>query len=863
MITAYRALLYLYPKSFRAEYGDEMSAVFARELRSASGAGAILLFARAVFDTLMNAAAVHGDITKQDVKYALRSLGRTPGFTITAIVVAALGIGATTATFTIADHVLLRPLPFAEPDRLVKLWESRASRGQMRVEPSPANYLDWKRLSTSFEGIEAYVSGTANLLGAGDPQIVDGTRVTSGTFHLLGRQAALGRVLSESDTERGELDVMVISDALWRLRFGADPDVLGRKVSLNDQTCTIVGVMPPDFSFPTRTTQFWRSLRFRDLGGETDRNNRMLTVVARLKRGVTFEQARSEMQVIGGQLQRAYPKELADNAVNTSRWRDEIAQQPRMLLMALAGAALCVLLIACTNLANLLLSRALARRGEFAIRAAVGASVDRLVRQMLTDSLVLAGAGGCFGVLMAIGLTPLLATLVPTTLPIAEAPGLDLRMLSVAAAITVATGIAFGLVPAMRVCRRTDGSALKDGQRGGIGPGTERLRSVLVVAEIVASVVLLVSAGLLIQALWKVQQVDPGFKADNVLTLRTTLPRPKYQQAARRNQFYNQIIDDVQALPGVSRAAYITFLPMVVRGGVQPVIMNGQDPQRAPTASFRFVTPGFFDAVGTPVLQGRDVSVTDTLESSLVAVVSHSFVRQHLAGKDPIGQRFTIGFGERSIVGVVGDIRVRGLEGESEPQVYLPTAQMGDTRLGFYAPQDLVIRGSVAAATLIAPVRSIIARADPQQPIANVRMLSEVVLAETAPRVAQVRVLGAFAVAAFVLAAIGIHGLLAFTVSARSREIGVRIALGAKSGDILRMVASRSALLATIGVTVGAAAAYAAGLSMQSILAGVDPANGAVFAVAVVLTIVMTLAGTLMPAWRAVRVDPLMATRTE
>lgn len=710
MITAYRALLHLYPKSFRAEYGDEMTAVFARELRSASGGGAFMFLVRTFFDTLINAAAVHGDITQQDLKYALRSLGRTPGFTVTAILVAALGIGATTATFTIADHVLLRPLPFADPDGLVKLWENRPSRGYARLEPSPPNYLDWKRLSRSFVGIEAYVTGTANLLGAGEPEIVEGTRVTSGTFRLLGRQAAIGRVLTESDTEHEELDVMVISDALWRLRFGADPGVLGRKVALNDQTCTIVGVMPPDFSFPSRNTQFWRSLRFRDLGGESDRNNHFLSVVARLKRGVTFEQARSEMQVIAGQLQRAYPKELADSGVSTIRWRDELAQQPRMLLMALLGAALCVLLIACTNLANLLLSRALARRGEFALRAAVGASVDRLVRQMLTDSFVLAGAGGILGILMAIVSAPLLAKLVPTALPIAETPGVDLRMLLVAAAITIGTGIAFGLVPAIRVCRRTDGSALKEGARGGIGQGTERLRSLLVVAEIVASVVLLVSAGLLIQALWKVQQVDPGFKADNVLTLRTTLPRPKYQQAARRNQFYNQIVDDVQALPGVTKAAYITFLPMVVRGGVQAVIMNGQDPERAPSASFRFVTPGFFEAVGTPVLQGRDVAATDTPQSPMVAVVSHSFVRQHLADKDPIGQRFTVGFGERSIVGVVGDIRVRGLERESEPQVYLPAAQMSDGRLSFYAPQDLVIRASVPASTLVGPVRSIILR---------------------------------------------------------------------------------------------------------------------------------------------------------
>jgi putative ABC transport system permease protein len=859
----YRALLHLYPKSFRAEYGDEMCAVFARELQATSGLGVWLLFARVLADTIANAARVHGDIAQQDLKYAFRSLRRTPGFTFTAIIVAALGIGATTATFTIADHVLLRPLSFPESDRLVKLWENQPSRGYSRMEASPPTYLDWKRLSTSFDGMAAYTPITANLIGVGDPERLDGAFITGDGFQVLGRPASIGRVLTESDIDNETQNTVVISDTLWRLRFGADANLLGRTVTLNELACVVVGVMPPDFNFPSRETKFWLPFRFRQENGDDSRGNHYLRVVARLKPGVSLEQARSEMQVIADQLRREYPRELTDSTVTTIRWRDEIAQQPRMLLMALVGAALCVLLIACTNLANLLLSRALARRGELAIRAAVGASVDRLVRQMLTDSLVLAGAGGVLGVFMAIASAPLVARLVPTTLPIAETPSVDLRMLFVAAVITIGTGIAFGVMPAVRVCRKTDGSALKEGARGGTSRGTERLRSALVVAEIVASVVLLVSAGLLIQALLKVQQVDPGFKADNVLTLRTTLPRPKYNQTVRRNQFYTQVIDQVQALPGVTRAAYISFLPMVMRGGIWPVIMKGADPERSPSASFRYITPGFFDTVGTPVLRGRDVSVTDTFESPFVAVVSQSFVRQHFPDADPIGQAFTIGLSERSIVGVVGDIRVRGLERESEPQAYVPSTQVRDGAIAFYAPQDLVIRASVPASTLIAPVRSIVGKVDPQQPISNVQLMTAVVDADTAPRVVQLRVLGAFAAAAFLLAAIGIHGLLAFTVSARSREIGVRIALGARSRDILMMVIGRSALLAGIGVTLGVAVAYAAGRSMQSLLAGVDPANVTVFAAAVVLSLIVTIAGSLMPAWRAIRVDPLAATRTE
>lgn len=873
MIKGYRALLRLYPRSFRAEYGEEMCAVFARELQATGGPGRVAFLLGALLDTVFNAVRVHADITGQDVRYAVRSLRRTPGFTITAVVVAALGIGATTATFSVADHVLLRPLPFPEPERLVKLWQTQASRGYSRLEPSPPNYLDWKRLATSFTGVEAYSGTAATLLGGGEPERITGQRVTGGAFTLLGRPAAMGRTLIESDID-SEQNPIVISDRLWRARFAADPNVLGQAMALDDATSVVVGVMPPDFIFPDRDTDYWRPFRFNAQNGDDDRTNHYLAVIARLKPEVTFEQARSEMRVIAEQLRQQYPKELAESSASAFRWRDEVRAQSRMLLTALVAASLCVLLIACTNLANLLMSRALARRTEFAVRAAVGASVDRLVRQMLTDSLLLAGAGGALGVFLAVVSAPLVVRMVPSSLPIAEVPPIDLRMLLGAALVTVLTGIAFGVLPALRVCRKTDGSALKEGARGGTGRGTERLRSALVVAEIVASVVLLVSAGLLIQALMRVQAIDPGFTAANVLTLRTSLPVPKYQLTTTREQYYQRVLGEVHALPGVTRAAYISFLPMTMRGGIWPILTTAADPgspggfvaldprdQRS--ASVRFVTPGFFDAIGTPLLQGRDVATGDTLDTQRVAVVSRSFAREHFPGQDPIGRQFAVAFAARTIVGVVGDIRVRGLERESEPQVYLPAAQQLDGQLGFYAPKDLVVRSSVPSTTLIPAVRSIINRADAQQPITGIQTLEEVVALETAPRVVQLRVLGAFAAAAFLLAAIGIHGLLAFTVSARSREIGVRMALGAKSSDILKMIASRSALLAGIGVTIGAAVAYAAARSMQSLLAGVEPADGAVFAAAIALSLLMALAGSILPAWRAVRVDPLTATRSD
>ncbi|MBY0497699.1 MAG: ABC transporter permease [Cyanobacteria bacterium] len=864
----YRALLRLFPRSFRAEYGAEMEKDFAREWAGGSKPAAV---ARALGDVTGNAMRVHLDILRQDLRYSLRSLRRSPGFTITAILVAAIGIGATTATFTLADHVLMRALPFPEPDELVKVWEDHSARGYPRLEPSPPDFLDWQRQATSFERLEAYTGFGSTLTGRGDAARINGAFVTPGTMQMLGRQAALGRILAESDATATDQPV-VISDAFWRSSFGASTDVLGQTLTLDTFKFTIVGVMPPDFLFPNRDASFWIVMMFSPDNGDSDRTNHRLEVLGRLKDGVSLDAALAEMRRIGDDLARTYPKELAGTSVTLAPWRDQVAQQPRLLLLGLVGASICVLLIACTNLANLLMSRALARRPEFAVRAAVGASVDRLVRQMLTDSLVLASCGGLFGILLAITALPLLARLVPNALPIAELPPVDVRMLGATLLLTAMTGLAFGLLPALRVCRKTDSSALKDGIRGGTSRGTERVRSSLVVAEIVASVVLMVCVALLVQALLAVQRVDPGFRPDNLLTLRTQLPFTKFGQLPARLQFYSRVLDRIHALPGVQSAAYTSFLPMTFRGGIWEVLSTKVDAASpggfAPldathtsNAVIRYITPRFFETIGTPVVKGRDLSVSDTIDSPFVAVVSESFARRHFPNQDPLGRSFAIAFTTRTIVGVVGDVKFRGLERQSEPQVYMPASQQ--PTLLFYAPKDLVIRASVPATTLAPAVRAIVAAAEPDLPITAVQTMEQVVAGETAPRVAQLRVLGAFAFVSFLLAAIGIHGLLSFTVSSRAREIGVRIALGARADDIMRMVMARSATLAVIGVVIGAAAAYAAARSMQSVLFGINPADVAAFASAAGLALLMTLAGSLLPAWRAVRVDPITATRAE
>lgn len=870
----YRALLRLFPKSFRAEYGGEMMKDFAREWNATGGVAALGLILTTLGDVLINAMRVHADILAQDVRYSVRSLRRTPGFTVTAILVAAIGIGATTATFSLADHVLIRALPFPEPDQLLKIWEEQTAKGYPRMEPSPPNFQDWRRQQRAFDYLEAYVLSGASMIGRGEPRRVPGASVTPGMMSMLGRQAALGRILTEADAATADAEQpVVISDRLWRTAFGASPDVLRQTVTFDDGTYVIVGVMPPDFYFPSRSTDMWRVLQFRPNTGSDDRGNHMLEVLARLNDGVSFDMAQAQMKSIAADLARTYPKFLEDTSVTLAPWRDQVAWwQSRMLLMGLVGASICVLLIACTNLANLLMSRALARRPEFAIRAAIGASVDRLVRQMLTDSLLLAACGGLLGILLGVATLPLLVRLVPTTLPIAEAPELDLRVLLGTVVLTTATGLAFGLLPALRVSRKADGASLKDGARGSTSGATERVRSALVVAEIVASVVLIVGVGLLTQALIAVQNVDPGFATGNVLTLRTDLPPDKYGPLERRLAFYSRVLDEVHALPGVQSASYISFLPMTMRGGIWEVLSTTPDPnspggfvpldpKQAYSASIRYVTPRFFETMGTPILKGRDVSATDALDSPFAAVVSESFARRHYPDQDPLGRSFAIGMDVRTIVGVVGDIKVRGLERESEPQVYMPVTQQ--RRLYFYSPKDLVIRANVPVATLIPSVRGIVAGADPELPIMALQTLEQVVTAETAPRVVQLRVLSGFAAIAILLAAIGIHGLLAFTVASRSREIGVRIALGAKARDIMRMILGRSAVLAMIGVTLGAAVAYAAGKWMQAILFGVNPGDVTVFALAVIVSLLMALAGSIAPAWRAVRVDPITATRTD
>ena len=861
----FHLLAFLYPASFRAEYGREIASIFSVRRRNASGFFSItFLWMETLIDVIVTALQAHWDILRQDVVFALRTLSRSKGFAATAILVAALGVGATTAAYTITDYVVIRPLPFPESGRLVKLWENLQPGGYREMEASPANYRDWKLMSRSFSAMAASRPLSVGLVGVGDPQQIEGACVTSDLLPMLGIQPLLGRLFAPQEDRSGASGTVILSYGLWRESFGGDPSILGKRILLDGAPYDVIGVMPGGFAYPRREARLWTAMRFAPDEFE-DRNDNYLDVIAKLRPGISIERARAEMLILSKRLRHEYPKDNEHVGVTINALRDEISNRSRMMVFALLGASFCVLLIACTNLANLLLARALVRRKEVAVRSALGAGRERLVRQMLTESLLLAIVGGGFGVGCASLAAPLFAKLVPDSLPIGAVPSIDGRVLAFAFLLTVLTGVCFGVLPAARAAGAANAAGLQEGSRQGVGGRKERLRSALVVAEIAFSVVLLVCCGLLVRTLSQLRETDPGFRPDHVLTLRTVLPMPKYQSTALRVQFYRHVLSEVRNLPGVKTAGYASFLPMVARGGIWPVTLPGWPPNQDRAfhqASLRFVTPGYFAAMGIPLLQGRDVAESDTAKTRYAAVVSASFVREYWPNENPIGRSFDIGFAARTVVGVVGDVRVRGFEHSSEPQVYLSYQQVPDNYLVWYAPKDLAIHAA-SFEGLLPAVRRIIAEADSQQPISDVQTLSGIVDDETADRRLQADVLAGFAFVAIVLSAIGIHGLLSFTVSERRQEIGVRVAVGASPADILKMIFGESSLLVAVGTVLGVALAYLAGRTLQALLAGVHPGDLPSFAAGIGLIVCAGFAGSLLPALKAVRVDPVNAMRSE
>ena len=858
----YRLLLHLYPRGFLADYRHEMAAVFAervRELRARWGLlTPVAAASAAVADVVPNALAVHREMLRQDVGYALRSLARSPGFAITAVLLIALGVGANTAAFSLADFVFVRPLPYPDADRIVKVFTTTPGYG--RVELSPPHLRDWSAASRSFESFGAFVGGAVNLVGAAEPRRLTVTRVTPEAMPVVGVPAAIGRSIGPTDSTN--TTVIVLSWALWQSHFGGSTDVLGRAVRLDGSPYTIIGVMPPSYRFPDRSVEAWLPLAL-GAADMTDRTNSYLTGIARLKPGVTVERARAELTQIARQQAAQHEGEETDGA-NVYRLRDEVGSRARALVLALCGAALCILLLACANLASLLLARGTHRARELAVRSALGAGRERLVRLMITESVGLAMLGSALGIAVAVAGVPLLGHFVPSGLPVAERPTVDARVLAIALLVVGLTAALFGVMPAVRAGTRAGFDALRAGARTG-GGQTQRLRAGLVMLEVAASVVLLVSSGLLVRAVWRLQAIDPGFRSERVLVVRTALPWPKYATVAKRHAFYERVLRDVRALPGVERAAYVTDVPIRRGGGIWAVEIPGAEVSRdGPVrASLRFATPGYFAAMGIPLRRGRDFTDGDRQDAPYVLVVSESFVRQFWPGQDPIGKRVGYAQAERTIVGVVGDVHVRGLEQESEPQAYVSHQQVRDSAIMGYLPKELVVRATLPPASLLPAIRRAVAAADPEQPVSDVATLPEIVGTETAPRVAQLRLLGVLSAIALLIAGVGIHGLLAFMVSRRAHELAVRRALGAGTQGIVRLVLGEGLVLASLGLVAGLVFAYPAARAMGALLAGVTPADPLTLAAVAVLCLATAIAGCLRPALSASRVEPTMALRAD
>jgi len=844
----YRLLLRLYPAWFRVEYEEEMCAVFAARRAQENP---ITLWCGSIVEILSNALGVHADVLRQDLRWTVRTMRESPGFALTAVSVIALGLGATTAAFTLLDHVLLRPLPFSHPEQLVTLYQTDFSNRNPRTGATPPNFLDWRTMNQSFSSLGAYVGilTPMNLSGQGDPVRLDAATLSFDVFRTLDVRPALGRSFTAEDDRPGAANVVILGNNVATSLFDRAGNAVGRTVRLDTRPYTIIGVMPPGFAFPWRDTALWIPLKTWD-----NRSNRMLVVLGRLRPDVPLPQARADLNRIAKQLERAYPRENAGVGIGAVEMQGDMSPQSRMLVVAVFGAAFCLLLIACTNLANLLFARAMVRKQEIAVRIAIGAARERLLRQLFTESLVLAIAGGALGLLLAVVATPSLGILVPGALPIGATPEVDWRVFAFVAVLTLGTSIAFGVGPAFRSSSVADLNALRT--RFASGGRTDRLRAALVLAEVAGTVTLLVGAGPLMKEMWRVEDVDPGFRAGGVLTLRTALPIA--MPADQRHEFYSRVLTGVQALPGVISTAYISFLPMTATFGNFVVTVPGMTMAEETRAHTRFVTPGYFTALGIPLLRGRDVSGLDNTKTPPVAIISQSLAQRFWPGQDPIGRQINHG----TVVGVVGDVSVRGLETASLPQVYLSWDQV-PPGMAFYAPKDLVIRVSGDPMALAPAVRQIIHAANPEQAVSDVQLLEEIVSSQTASRRAQLNVLSAFATVAFLLAVVGIHGLLSFAVSSRTPEIGVRIALGARRGEILGMFLRQGLALGVAGVAIAVPLAYLAAQALTSLLFGVQPGDPLVYAAAALLALAMTAASSLRPAFRAASIDPAITIRIE
>ncbi|HTA69528.1 MAG TPA: ABC transporter permease [Bryobacteraceae bacterium] len=801
----------------------------------------------------------------QDLKFALRTFRKNPGFTFAAVFALGLGMGANSAMFSVIDGVLLRPLPFPHSERLVNVWENNLKRNIPRFSVAPANYYDWQKQNQAFSALGAYQQNTFNLASReGEPERYLGAICDRGFFDALGVQPALGRVFTEEEDQPGRDDVVILGNGLWRQRFGGDRKIVGQTLNMNGKPRTVIGVMPEGFEYPPQSVM-WSPLGF-DNETRERRDFHRLRVIGRLKDGVTLERARAEFQTIGSRLAAQYPFFNRDAGIVVNLLLDDMVGQIRPALLVLLGAVAFVLLIACANVANLLLAKAAGRQREIAIRASLGAGRGRIVTQMLTESVLLSVAGGAVGLLLAYGAFRGLLALAPANLPRLSEAGLNSAVVWGSLALSMITGIVFGFAPAWYASKTDVHSLLKEGARG--ASARSGLRNILVVAQVAAALILLAGAGLLIRSFYEIEHVDAGFEAEHLMTMRLAPAAFKYTgHDAMLREFVHGILGDVAALPGVRSAAVSSDIPLL---GNPIYIMRFEgrapvEPSTAPLANYFAVTPGYFETMGMRILRGRGITDRDTADSPPVVVVNQTLVDRYFPGQDPIGKRLEVAFATppnwREIVGVAADVHTQGLDQDTPVQVYAayfqkPTfIQLGTITVLARTTQDPALAGAAMKAAIL--------KIDKSQPVYAVQPMTEVVSQSIAQRRFSLVLLAFFAASALFLAALGLYGVMSYSVAQRTGEIGIRMALGAQKAQVLMLVQRQGMALVLMGLAIGVAGALALTPLMTSLLFRVQATDPITFVLVAAVLIAVSLGACLVPARRAAKVDPIVALRYE
>lgn len=810
----------------------------------------------------------------QDVRFALRQLRKSPGFSAVAVVTLALGIGANTAIFSVVNGVLLRPLAFANPSQLVRVWHvppPASFPGMTTFSVSAANYLDWERQNHVFDSMANYGYRGFTLTNSDKPEQVDACAATSGFFSTLGVQPALGRVFLPEEDQPGHSNVVVLSHRLWQEHFGSNPNIVGHDIQMDGRSYLVAGVMPANFQFPD-FAQMWTPMAWTDRE-KAVRGNHNSVVVARLKPGVDLKQAQAEMNTISSRLQQLYPDDDKGWGAVVVPLHEDMVSDVRSALLVLLGAVAFVLLIASVNVANLALARTFGRQKEIAIRTALGASSTRVLRQILTESILLALAGGALGLTWAHVGIRLITAFLADKLPHSVAVGLDGEVLAFTAAISLGAGILAGVLPALRLTRADVSQSLKQGLgRTDADSSGHRTRSILVVSEVALSLILLVGAGLMIRSFQRLHGVNPGFDSHGVLTMNAMVSRAKFPQPAQQIAFFDQVLQKVRTLPGVEAAGVIDDIPLDNGGSHQPIAIEGRPTvpmSEQPEVDVRLTSPGYMSAMRIPILRGRDLNDTDLAGRPAAVLISESMARQFWPGEDPLGKRLTMTFFPdtiREVVGIVGDVKLDGLD-QTRPSaaLYFPLGQVSAPANGGWGsfPMTLVVRSTSSPAGLVSAVSNAVHTIDHEMPLRDILTMDDLVANSLTQQRFNMLLLGAFGGLALLLAAVGIYSVLSYSVKRSVREIGIRLALGAQLRDVLRMVVFEGMKPVLLGVVIGVAGALAMGRIVSSLIFEVKPSDPLTFLGVTVLLAAIALLASIIPAYRATKVDPMVALRYE